>query len=94
MKTILAGTALVAVLGLACASGTMGDEFVWKRPCGTAEQREADRSACLTDAAGIADPSGRGVEFTQDLFAECMQQRGWKRVPSDTVMRCEDPSQR
>jgi hypothetical protein len=77
------------VLLWGCASGTLGESHVWMRPCGTAAQLEADRQACLAEAAGLADPSGPGAEYTRDLFRQCMEQRGWRRVPSGTVMACE-----
>jgi hypothetical protein len=81
---------LAAAGGLACAGGTIGDPWEWKRPCGTPAQRDADRQACLTEAAGFADPSDE-ADFAQDLFARCMERRGWRRVSSGTVVRCEQP---
>jgi len=73
----------------ACASGQLGESYSWKRPCGTSEQLAADRQSCLGEAAGFADPSGQGAEYAQDLFRQCMERRGWRRLPSDTVLACE-----
>jgi len=89
-QRIWIATALVACgLVVGCASG-LGDSYVWKRPCGTDAQREADKQACLAQAAGISDPSGStGVEYAQDLFRECMESRGWQRVPAGTSLACE-----
>jgi len=88
-----AGIALTGGAGLAltgCASGSFGESYAWKRPCGTEAQREADSQACLAKAAGIADPSGgREVEYAQDLFNECMMSRGWQRLPADTALACK-----
>lgn len=84
---IVSAVAVGAAVG--CAWG-VGDSYLWKRPCGTDAQLEADRQACLSESAGVADPSGTtGVEYAQDLFRECMENRGWQRVPAGTVMKCE-----
>jgi len=86
---MIASALTVAAIAVGCASG-LGDSYVWKRACGTDAQRAADRQACLSESAGLADPSGnRGVEYAQDLFRECMETRGWQRVPSATVLKCE-----
>jgi hypothetical protein len=80
---------IVGACAVACASG-LGDSYVWKRPCGTDAQRESDRQACLSQSAGVADPSDNtGVEYTQDLFRECMEARGWQRVPAGTILECK-----
>jgi len=86
---IVVASALVAC-GLAVGCASLGDSYVWKRPCATDAQREADKQACLAQSAGIADPSGTtGVEYAQDLFRECMEGRGWQRVPAGTSLACE-----
>ena len=85
-------TGAVVLLGaatLGCASTQVGESYTWKKPCGTHEQRDADRDACAMEAAGLADPSGQGREYTPDLFRQCMESRGWQRVPSSTVLACE-----
>jgi len=87
---LLLSLVAAAALALGCAIGGLGDAYAWKRPCGTDAQREADSQACLSEAAGISDPSsGTGVEYAQDLFRECMASRGWQRVPSTTTLKCE-----
>ncbi|NNL68143.1 MAG: hypothetical protein HKP30_17975 [Myxococcales bacterium] len=85
MRALVGFVSLVAIAWFGCASS---ESMSWQRPCGTPEQREVDRDSCLTEAAGIADPSGRGVEYSQDLFRRCMEERGWQRVPSGTVLEC------
>jgi hypothetical protein len=88
-RIVIASALAAGALAVGCASG-IGDTYVWKRPCGTDAQREADRQACLTESAGVVDPSGNpGVEYAQDLFRECMEARGWQRVPAGTVLKCE-----
>jgi len=89
-KAVALGTLCAAAALLACGAGRLGESWEWKRPCGTPAQRDADRHACLSEAAGIADPSAQ-ADFAQALFAECMEHRGWRRVASGTVLRCEDP---
>ena len=82
----------VVLLGVgtgACAPVKFGESYAWKRPCGTEEQRADDRDACGAEAAGLTDPTGRSGEYAQDLFRRCMERRGWQRVPSDTVLACE-----
>ena len=87
---VLSGAVTGAVLAFGCGTGRFGDDHTWKRPCGTAAQREADSQACIGASAGIADPSvGSGAEYAQDLFRECMESRGWQRVPSSTTLQCE-----
>ena len=86
---MIASALVVGAWIVGCATG-FGDTYVWKRPCGTDAQREADRQVCLTESAGVEDPSGSpGVEYAQDLFRECMESRGWQRVPAGTVLKCE-----
>ena len=88
-RFMAAGVLTLAIVALGCASG-FGESYVWKRACGTDAQRQADRDACLSESAGLADPSdNRGVEYAQDLFGECMEARGWQRVPSSTALKCE-----
>jgi hypothetical protein len=81
----------LGVVALGCsARGQLGEAWTWKKPCGTEERLEADRQACLGEAAGIADPSGStGVEYAQDLFRECMEKRGWQRMPRSATVVCE-----
>lgn len=81
-------TVFIAVFAAALAACASSESLVWKRPCGTPAQRDVDRSSCLSEAAGLADPSGRGIEYTQDLFRECMEGRGWQHVPASTVFEC------
>ena len=84
------GFLATTVLALGCAVGGLGDAYTWERPCGTDAQREADSQACLSEAAGISDPSsGTGVEYAQDLFRECMEARGWQQLTSGTTLKCE-----
>jgi len=74
---------------LGCASSPFGESWTWKRPCATAAQLEADRQACVAESVGVVDPSGTGSEYGQDFFRECMESRGWQRVPSSTVLECK-----
>ena len=85
---VMASAVVAAVLFFGCA-GKFGDSQTWKRACGTNAQREADSQACLSEAAGLVDPSGRGVEYAQGLIRECMESRGWQRLPSGTTLKCE-----
>lgn len=88
-RFMIAGALFGTLVALGCAS-TLGESYTWKRSCGTDAQRQADREACLSESAGLADPSGnRGVEYAQDLFRECMEARGWQRLPSNTALKCE-----
>jgi hypothetical protein len=81
---------LLLATALGCSSGQLGgDSWVWKRPCATAEQLEADRQACMGQTVGVVDPSGRGSEYGPDLFRECMESRGWQRVAPGTVLECK-----
>ena len=91
MKISIVIGLLVGVVALGCGTrGQLGEAWTWKKPCGTDAQLEADRQACLGEAAGIADPSGEtSVEYAQDLFGECMQKRGWQRMPRSTSLACE-----
>jgi hypothetical protein len=79
---------VIAAGMLACASGS-GESYAWKRPCATDAQREADRQACMGESAGLADPSGyTGVEYARDLFEQCMESKGWRRLPADEELVC------
>ena len=89
VKTSILLGLLVGAVALGCgASGQLGEEWTWKRPCGTDQQLRADRQACLGEAAGLADPSSR-VEYAQDLFGECIEGRGWLLVPLSTNLACQ-----
>jgi len=89
-STCLLGLVASTALALGCVTRGFGGSYSWKRPCGTDAQREADSQACLSDAAGISDPSsGSGGEIAQELFRECMAARGWQHVPSTTTLKCE-----
>ena len=88
MKGFIGMGLLAGALALACGtSGQLGEAWTWKRPCGTAAQLEADRQACLGEAAGLADPSAH-VEYAQDLFGECMEGRGWRRTARSAQVTC------
>ena len=88
-STAISVSLAIGALALGCA-GQLGDSQAWKRPCGTSEQLDADRQVCQGEAAGLADPSGSvGVEYAQDLFRECLESRGWQRMPSGTVLKCD-----
>lgn len=90
-STLGVAAVLVVAAALGCSSAQFGDSRTWKRPCGTAEQRSADRDACAVEASALSDPAGRTAEYTHDFFRTCMQKRGWQHVPAGTVLACDEP---
>jgi len=73
---------LLAVSSLLCACASSWDEG-WVRPGSDAADFERERRECLQDAA-LGRGSGQfGYDRPdQQLFASCMEKRGWQRGPS------------
>jgi len=71
-----------AALPLWCACASSWDQG-WVKPGADAADFERERRACLQDAARGKGAGQFGYDVPdQQLFASCMQQRGWQRDPS------------
>jgi hypothetical protein len=72
----------LAALALLCACAGSWDQG-WTRPGASAEDFDRERRECLQSAAQGKGAQQFGYDSPdQQLFATCMQQRGWQREPS------------
>jgi hypothetical protein len=76
---------VTALLGTACASSP---DPVWVKPGATAVEFQRDDAECGREATerGLGGgpqigPGSRGAVGPRDLYALCMQGRGWTRRP-------------